>query len=358
MQCAKCQAQIDSFCLVCPECGEVTAQIEGFDNTKEIVQTLKTIIDNHGEETVYDPWKFVAFLNDYLPDYDKERRLLVNAVTAGVIKNMTGETDEERKISSMAAKSYMMEELCITENAAEFVLMCFTYVMGWKYEPVIVEKPQEQAVKEQPEKEEKKTNAPASIESKIFGSMDAVKYRLSKRIEVGEGYTKVDSFCFDGFGFVRIVKLPETLLAIGDYAFSNCKHLVEVQMPQTLKVIEAGAFNLCVNLENVTLPKGILEIADSTFSFCQSLEKLEVPDTVSSIGAQAFASCENLSRLILPESVKYIEGNAFEFCPKLTIKCYENSYAHKFCLSNKIKVETAVVGTSLSENKNVEDEDV
>lgn len=357
MQCRNCHTELEPDSIFCTECGTPVAQIvEGFENTQQIQRILKTIIDNHQRKVIVNTAKFNALLNDYLTDYDKERRLLVYVLNAGILKKMAFADDP--KIAVMMAKNSIINDCYIRDNAAEFVLVCFTYILGWDYEPSHEEEKTEeaeqqavQAVSEMP-KEQNRPAIPVPIDMRVMHPGDAVRFRIARNVNVPEGYTKIDSFCFDGFGSMRTIKLPSTLMAIGDYAFSNCKHLRGVELPESLKVIRQGAFSQCESLTVIKIPKGILEIEDNTFLCCSSLEVVEIPPTVSSIGAQAFSGCDKLRKLFLPESIKYIDENAFLYCPELTIRCYENSYVHKYCLNNKIKFETVVVGADLRANMN------
>jgi hypothetical protein len=114
-----------------------------------------------------------------------------------------------------------------------------------------------------------------------------------------------------------------------------------------LRIIKQGAFSDCTKLTVINIPQGVLEIEDNTFQFCKELEKVEIPDSVGSIGASAFLGCEKLKKLFLPDSIKFIDEDAFSYCPELTIRCYANSYVHKYCLTNGIDVETVSIGTDL-----------
>lgn len=364
MQCEYCHAELEPDAVVCPECGKPVAQesepeeavlqdVEGFDNTKEIQQKLRAIIDEQGASVVSDKTKFVALLNDYLPEYDKERRLLISPLNAGIINNMLKESD--RKIAIERARSNIIDELFVAPNAAEFMLACYTYMLGWPYKVKLDEDKPVKVVETENAQEEEKPKRRITqfdIDAHIYGPLNAARHRISRNVNIPDGFSKIDSFCFDGFKWLHTIQLPESVLAIGDYAFSECKALKGVELPSSLKVIEQGAFSQCVKLAVIKIPKGILEIADSTFSLCTSLEVVEIPSTVSSIGAEAFKGCEKLRKLFLPDSVKFIDTDAFAYCPNLTIRCYENSYVHKYCLTNGIKFETVQMGVELRGKKN------
>ena len=350
MQCENCHAEIEDGSIVCPKCGTLgTQEIQGFENTPTIQKSLRTMFTEHRKNALADRGRFIALLYDYISEYDKELKLLVNMFNADVLKNMV--TESNREIAITKAKHQMVSEVFLSEGAAEFVLVCYTYMLGWTYESpmrVITDK----------EKEEKEKKAAATrkitaldVEMNAFTPIDAAKYRLlGRNIVVPDGVTKIDNFCFDGFGNLRTVILPNSLLAIGNYAFSECKRLREVKLPFSLRMIGQGAFTQCNKLGFIKLPEGIPEIADSTFSFCSSLETVEVPSTVSSIGAEAFLGCERLRKLFLPDSVKFIDNNAFSYCSQLVIRCYENSYVHKYCLATGLPVETVEKGKDLKNN--------
>ena len=53
-----------------------------------------------------------------------------------------------------------------------------------------------------------------------------------------------------------------------------------------------------------------------------------------------------LSQLLLTDNVTYIDDTAFANCPSLTIRCYENSYVHKFCQANGVRFELVSKGVS------------
>ena len=344
MQCEKCRAELPPNSISCPECGAPALQtIEGFDNTQHIQLQLKNMFKEYSYKLfiryegslMFHEKRFIALLNDFIAEYDKERKLLRGMVEDGILGVLLSE-QTNRDMAVTKARSIMLGEKFLSENAAEFVLASLTYMLGWPYES-----PMRVPEKTEEDEEPKGRVRTVSVNDNVFSRAAANKFRVfSRNVVIPDGCTKIEEFSFDGFGNLRSVQLPDSLLAIGEYAFSNCKHLRLIELPSSLRLIGQAAFTQCEKLVRIDLPSGIMEIADSTFSFCRSLEVVEIPDTVSSIGEQAFAGCEMLRKLTLPDSIKFIDKNAFAYCPRLTIVCVENSYVYKYCLSNAIPVET------------------
>ncbi|MBO6307930.1 MAG: leucine-rich repeat domain-containing protein [Oribacterium sp.] len=353
MQCESCHAEFESNLFSCPECGAPVLQtIAGFDSTKEIQRKMKHMHDEYGDELVIDRKKFISLIHDFLPEYEKERRLLIFVYKVGILRLMFKEGNKpggNREIATMRAKSLLLSDLFLSEAASEFVVACYTYMLGWPFEAKL--RVPERDGTEVEEEEEKQPRRPLNIDEMTFYPVDAFWYRLRPNVVLKDGYTKIESFSFDGFTGIRTVKLPDTLLAIGEYAFSGCKNLKGLELPETMKIIRQGAFSGCSSLSYVKIPKGILEIEDHTFEFCTSLETVEIPPSVGSIGSAAFSGCEKLKKLLMPDSIKFIDDDAFSYCPELVITCYENSYVHKYCIANGIEVETTQKGIELNKKR-------
>lgn len=359
--------------------------VAGFENTIAVSQKLKGMVQQFGDDILNNPDKFVSLMNDFIPEYEKERRLLKNVVKSDVLTKMR--RSDNQNIAQMKAKEYMMNEMFLSEGAVEFVMVCFTYLLDWNYEttmpeqgavaapaqafpaqaqfapapnpfgggmpmggynptPMVQPQPIQQPVIPQPAAApqlQPAAPAPAAAQPEenpvVFAASDAARSRLRGNVKVPGGYTTLDNFCFDGFSFMKTIELPATLITIGDYAFSECKRLKAITIPPSVRIIRQGAFSSCGKLTRVNIPSGVTEIADNTFEFCHNLENVELPNTLMSIGNGAFQGCESLRKLFIPESVKEIADDAFKQCAYLTIKCYDKSYAYKFCVDNGIKTE-------------------
>ena len=94
MQCEKCHAELAPNSISCPECGAPVIQtVKDFENTPNIQLQLKAMIKEHERqlfikqkgELYFDGPKFTALLNDYIAEYDKERKLLRRVVEENIL---------------------------------------------------------------------------------------------------------------------------------------------------------------------------------------------------------------------------------------------------------------------------------
>ena len=90
-------------------------------------------------------------------------------------------------------------------------------------------------------------------------------------------------------------------------------------------------------LHSIIIPNTILEIGDYTFSNCSSLRNVIIPDSVTKIGLEAFFDCTNLTKIIIPDSVTSIGTDAFGLIDNLTIICNPGSTAEAYAKENGIK---------------------
>lgn len=89
------------------------------------------------------------------------------------------------------------------------------------------------------------------------------------------------------------LRLPESIVSVGEYAFAECPNLVKVVISGGRK-IGRSAFRGCKALIELSLPSGLESIDDFAFEGCTMLGKVKIPKSLSFIGADAFAGCERL----------------------------------------------------------------
>ena len=136
-------------------------------------------------------------------------------------------------------------------------------------------------------------------------------------IELPKGLKTIGDWAFAESGLTKI-KIPESVLEIGENAFINCISLERVYLPSDLSEIKSYTFFGCCKLANVDIPRGIIRIGDWAFAYTP-FSGIDIGGTaVTEIGVGAFASCENLVSVVLPSNVKIVKAGAFQFCEKLT----------------------------------------
>lgn len=156
----------------------------------------------------------------------------------------------------------------------------------------------------------------------------AFSYTLLSKIEfVGEGPFNIR---FPGTLIKKIV-LPNNC-KIEKYAFSLCQNVEEVELPDTIDAIPEGTFYQCKNLKKV-IAKNVKRIIDKAFYCCYNLETINIP-AVTLVGKYAFARCTSLNLNIDDLPLTSIDKYAFMMCSKIRLSSLTfipDSYAFSFC---------------------------
>ena len=103
----------------------------------------------------------------------------------------------------------------------------------------------------------------------------------------------------------------ETVVGIKAYGFAGNK-AKSIRIPETVTAIGEGAFQECKNLESINLPSKLTEIDSYTFYKCEKLKAITIPSGVYSIGTEAFMDCIACESIVIPASVTKI--GQFAFC--------------------------------------------
>ena len=151
-------------------------------------------------------------------------------------------------------------------------------------------------------------------------------------ITFGEKVRKIPDGLCSGCRYITEVKMPASVVEVGESAFSDCSGLEAVGFSENMTSIEARAFLDCAKLSELILPNSLREIGENAFSGCTGLETLSIPESVDSIGRSAFYNTGleilvfNARNCMLvyesystafPSSVRELEfGDAVECIPK------------------------------------------
>ena len=104
--------------------------------------------------------------------------------------------------------------------------------------------------------------------------------------------------------------IPNTVTAIGDGAFSNCR-FTSIQLPYGIKSIGSSAFESCIYLASLSIPASVESIGTSAFYNCQSLKSIAIPEGVFLIPQGMCSDCLSLKTIILPSTITVIQENPF-----------------------------------------------
>ena len=145
------------------------------------------------------------------------------------------------------------------------------------------------------------------IEDGTLGIADEAFYN----IWLGNSYN-------DNYENITSIKLPTSLVNIGESAFYGCSGLTSIVIPQGVNNIGDYAFFHCTALEgDLIIPEGVTKIGTNVFSSCSNLHSVTIPNTVRSIGVGAFSGCSTLTSIKIGDNVEYIYNNAFSGCSSL-----------------------------------------
>ena len=98
---------------------------------------------------------------------------------------------------------------------------------------------------------------------------------------------------------LKSIKLPNSLLVIGDGAFMGCTGLTTIDVPNSVETIGEGAFSGCTGLTSFVWPEPantakMTAVAQQMFMDCTNLASITLPARVHEIHSSAFLRCSNL----------------------------------------------------------------
>ena len=153
---------------------------------------------------------------------------------------------------------------------------------------------------------------------------DATVVVPNKVMHDGALYT-ITSVAKKGFenSAVVAVHLPNTVLSIGDDAFSNCGSLADIRIEEGVTSIGMRAFRGCNSLTRIYIPDSVTTVGWYAFSNCAKLVYASVGG--SRIGQWMFNGCDNLATLDIREGVTIIDGYGLSGLPAVTSIVLPNS---------------------------------
>lgn len=151
----------------------------------------------------------------------------------------------------------------------------------------------------------------------------------------GKEVTKINSWAFTNSN-IKEITIPDSVTEIGHDCFSGCRSLGKVSLSNNLQSIPYNCFPGCTNLYSIDIPESVIEIGDNAFSE-GSLKQINLPSNLKKIDYGAFSFSYTLLSIKIPDSVTEIGSNVFEGNDDTILYCDNNSYAKSYAESNNIK---------------------
>ena len=115
------------------------------------------------------------------------------------------------------------------------------------------------------------------------------------------------------------INILEGTKSISEGAFSGCTGLTEITIPESVTIIETGAFDDTAWYNNQ--PDGVVYAGKVLYSYKGTMPsdtKIDILEGIKSISSYAFAGCTGLTEITIPNSVTRIGDAAFRGCTGLT----------------------------------------
>ena len=180
-----------------------------------------------------------------------------------------------------------------------------------------------------------------------------------KEVKLPNSVIRLGNGCFAECCVLHSITMSDKLKEIPENAFDQDKWLLEVHFTKNSQIqrINNSAFYECTRLENIQLPPKLTEIGDWAFRRCRELKHVKFPKGLKTIGMKAFYFCglESLElpdTVEVPESIRILDRSVFHGCSRLKvleirhdpefigeeivnsgthIRCYQGSKVDAYC---------------------------
>ena len=149
-------------------------------------------------------------------------------------------------------------------------------------------------------------------------SLSSYSVRKGTKVICDEAFSWIISAGYGAYDDCDLtqITIPDSLIVIGERAFSGCNSLIEIILPNSISQIGDCAFYHCESLSSINIPNSLSVIGESVFSEC-AFSHISIPNTIKKIGNYAFYHCNNLEEVIIPDSVTDLGAGAFGSCSSL-----------------------------------------
>lgn len=147
------------------------------------------------------------------------------------------------------------------------------------------------------------------------GEADGAVFMGIEKLVLPDTVVSIGDEAFTGQSRLREIDLPPRLETLGVAAFRGTSALREVRLPKGLNVISEALFRDS-GVERVTLPEGITRIGEAAFRG-SAITSIEVPHGVTEMGEAVFLNCAQLESAHLPDTLERMTEGGFKGCARL-----------------------------------------
>jgi hypothetical protein len=167
---------------------------------------------------------------------------------------------------------------------------------------------------------------------------------VGEHIVINKAWRTIGRQAFAWRDDTKRVTIEEGVTIIANAAFMGCKNLVAINVPDSVSRVELYAFAYTPWYDKQ--PDGLVYAGKVAYEYKGEMPEntdIVIREGTTAIAEQAFID-PHIASVTIPASVAYIGEGQFENCnevfkKRVTIRCPENSTAHKYALENGMKFE-------------------
>lgn len=174
--------------------------------------------------------------------------------------------------------------------------------------------------------------------TRSIGQESFYKHAELKKITLPQTLVTIKDAAFAESGLTS-VKIPDSVISLGNNTFSGCPDLKSVTLPSGLTWLGRYVFSECTALKSISYPKGLDSIGEGAFYQCTSLSELKFPENLHFIGDFAFMECSGLKSVEFPDQLYSIGRGSFYGIEDLTAILTPGTLAEDWAIQNQIPYE-------------------
>lgn len=147
-----------------------------------------------------------------------------------------------------------------------------------------------------------------------------------KSFVISSSVVSIGQNAFNGCQSLEKITIPDNVTDIDSTAFNNCNSVESIMVSACNNayysdgncLIEKGTEKLVLGCKESVMPDTVVAIGEYAFYNCTGLKNITWPENIGSVGYSAFKGCTGITELIVPDSLTNIGAGAFANCSGLT----------------------------------------